>query len=429
MGERANGREEALLSGSRAHEDCGSGAMPEWVRLPLTKPSRCGKDRRGEERGSLKNHRMRRLSGFFRQLSLSSASASQRGKSCSDLCDQSTAAKDVIPAASSVDHPRPTACDKGVVDADDILLDSTEREQVPLDLHMLLSHFGVLEHLASGSMCDVFLARHEGKKIVIKTLLQKAPKNAEHDLTSEMLLLGSLNHPNIIQIEGAGKTEEGVRFLALEHLELGSLADLLKKRRVGWKMGTSLHCMRQLASALQYLHDHALTGHTVIHRDLKPCNIALTAGGTYKLLDFGLAKVLKRRDDGEGTEDGYRMTGERGTPRYMSPEVALNQKYTEKVDTYSFSLIFWELLSQRRPFHTMNVKSFRDQVVLKHKRPMIPASWDDELRQLLTVCWDKDYRNRLPFREIVPMLESMQDRLGTKGQRRESFLRSLFPQP
>ncbi|CAM9912829.1 unnamed protein product [Chrysoparadoxa australica] len=225
---------------------------------------------------------------------------------------------------------------------------------------------------------------------------------AERDLAVEMLLLGTVRHENIVALEGAGRTDCGMRFLALEYLSRGTMSAMVSKRNKSLGVAAALPSAIQLASALEHLHDRALEGYMVIHRDLKPDNIAFSQDGCLKLMDFGLAKwpssyftyltltpiPLTRR-----------MTGETGSPRYMSPEVALNLPYNEKVDTYAFALIVWGLICSQKPFQGMNPAMFHRCVIQMHERPPLSNKWDSELKELLSACWDVDHQKRLVKKE------------------------------
>ncbi|KAG5186754.1 kinase-like domain-containing protein, partial [Tribonema minus] len=101
--------------------------------------------------------------------------------------------------------------------------------------------------------------------------------------------------------------------------------------------------------AMHHLHRCAIDGHVLMHRDLKPDNIAFSL---HKVIDFGLAKLIKRaKTDCRGQPlERYTMTGETGSPRYMAPECHLNLPYNEKVDVYSFGMCIWEMIELEVPF-------------------------------------------------------------------------------
>ncbi|CAN0487941.1 unnamed protein product [Laminaria digitata] len=111
----------------------------------------------------------------------------------------------------------------------------------------------------------------------------------------EMLLLKELHHEHIVSLLGAGFLPDGRRFVALEYLSGGTLSEVLRARR-STPMRVSrvmqvLDLALALCNALEYLHDVAVPGRIVCHRDLKPDNIGFAADGSLKVIDFGLGKV------------------------------------------------------------------------------------------------------------------------------------------
>lgn len=105
----------------------------------------------------------------------------------------------------------------------------------------------------------------------------------------------------------------------------------------------------------------------------------------------------------------YRLTGHTGSVRYMAPEVALDKPYNQSVDTYSFAIIFWEMVFCKRPFATMNVDSHREQVCLRGVRPPVDKKVPADLAELLHVCWHADSDRRPTFAAIEQRLRAMRD--------------------
>ena len=166
-----------------------------------------------------------------------------------------------------------------------------------------------------------------------------------------------LNHPNIVSLIGAGITSKGVRFVVLERLDGGTLTQMLgydtrirDRRRRFWKKKQLsfldvLRCARSIADAMAYCNRDAIPGCMVLHRDLKPDNIGFTLSGVVKVMDFGLAKIVENATP--NTDDVYEMSGETGSLRYMSPEVADSLPYNHKADVYSFGMFFFSFVTPR----------------------------------------------------------------------------------
>ena len=135
----------------------------------------------------------------------------------------------------------------------------------------------------------------------------------------------------------------------------------------------------------------------------KPENIGFEAdGGELKLFDFGLAKRLTNADK---LEDGtYRLTGQTGSLRYMSPECALEQPYGLPVDAYSFGILFYQICSLTTPFAKMGQSAHAESVVRGNVRPIPDNSWPASWVQLMTSCWDADPKQRPDFDAIVSSL-------------------------
>jgi serine/threonine protein kinase len=122
-----------------------------------------------------------------------------------------------------------------------------------------------------------------------------------------------------------------------------------------------------------------------------------------KLFDFGLAK---RMDSMDKIESGlYLLTGNTGSLRYMAPEVAKGEPYDQRVDTYSFGVLFWQICSLQTPYAGMSTKSHAEQVVRQGRRPDPDKSWPLSWVETMTRCWDADMNNRPEFDEVASFLE------------------------
>ncbi|CAM9783569.1 unnamed protein product, partial [Phaeothamnion confervicola] len=255
-------------------------------------------------------------------------------------------------------------------------------------------------------MCAAYSCEYRGEKMVLKTPLQDSSHYdiAANDIEVEMLLLNQLHHQNIVGLKGAGMLPDGRRFIVLEFLSGGTLSSRLRgKNMMPMAKSDVYEKALELSNALEYLHDLAVPGRIVTHRDLKPDNIAIAADGKFKILDFGLGKIMRRKFRVRSAK--CKMTGGTGSLRYMAPEVATHKKYNEMVDVYSFSLILWEMLAGVKPFERLKCNDYYNHVVDRDLRPALDPSWPPEIRNMLTSCWSGDPDERLSFREISAILQ------------------------
>jgi len=109
----------------------------------------------------------------------------------------------------------------------------------------------------------------------------------------------------------------------------------------------------------------------------------------------------------------------------MAPEVALNRRYNERVDVYSFALIVWEMASLTKPFAGMNVPEHCAQVCQGGMRPSLQRAWPKPLTDLVTACWNGDQMRRPSMDVVVDEVQAQLEALGTDGVDRRTSLKSL----
>ena len=159
----------------------------------------------------------------------------------------------------------------------------------------------------------------------------------------------AVHHPNVVVVHEFGRADDGTLFLVMELLSGESLSTRMKREgRLPAREAARL--AHEVAAALEAAHTAG-----VVHRDLKPDNIFLVAGGGLKVLDFGIARILDRSDAAAGahgtdssalTEMGQML----GTPRYMSPEAVARMPVGPPADLYSLGCILFEMLTGRYVF-------------------------------------------------------------------------------
>ncbi|HET9478513.1 MAG TPA: protein kinase, partial [Pyrinomonadaceae bacterium] len=157
---------------------------------------------------------------------------------------------------------------------------------------------------------------------------------------NEMQILADLNHPNIARLIDGGETVEGVPYLVMEYVG-GRPLDVFCAEE-GLSTEERLKLFSTVCAAVQYAHQHL-----VIHRDIKPGNILVTAEGLPKLVDFGIAKLLDHdRANATATATALPFM----TPDYASPEQVRAEPVTTATDIYSLGVVLYELLAGRRPY-------------------------------------------------------------------------------
>ncbi|HVH26879.1 MAG TPA: serine/threonine-protein kinase [Vicinamibacterales bacterium] len=171
---------------------------------------------------------------------------------------------------------------------------------MPLNPGTRLGCYAITAPLAAGGMGEVYRARDTklGRSVAIKVLPRAVSNDPERlaRFEREARVLASLNHPNIATIHGFD-TADGVDALVMELVDGPTLADRIGPRPI--PRHEALLIARQIADALEAAHDKG-----IVHRDLKPANVKITAGGTVKVLDFGLAKAIAGDADASDASGG-----------------------------------------------------------------------------------------------------------------------------
>mmetsp|Transcript_19707 Transcript_19707/g.47579 ORF Transcript_19707/g.47579 Transcript_19707/m.47579 type:complete len:431 (-) Transcript_19707:3319-4611(-) len=272
----------------------------------------------------------------------------------------------------------------------------------------------------------------EEPSYVVKTLrtdlLEEEYVKGILDLEIEAQFLSVLSHPNIISMRACANSDphESKFFVVLDRLVMTLDRKFNHWRKEvgdnsGYWLGPFGYCCskeyflyrtwldrmfatRDIANALYFLHSK-----NIVYRDLKPDNLGFDATGTLKLFDFGLAKRLEPE---QRWEDGlYLMTGNTGSLRYMAPECAKNEPYDQRVDSYSFGILFWQICSLQTPYAGMSTRSHALRVVQQGQRPNPHKSWPSGWTGLMTRCWDSNIATRPNFDEISSFIDEQAEEL------------------
>ncbi len=220
--------------------------------------------------------------------------------------------------------------------------------------------------LSKSSLGEVYLAYNEEAQqlVQIKVLprhLGADPERRER-FKREMRFAAGLKHPGILGVIGAGE-ESGRLFLVSEYQEGMSLADHIGRYGV-LEEKDALEFAAQIADALR----HAWEDRKVVHRDIRPANIQITAEPrTAKILDFGIAKSLEQDVDANLTGAGFTV----GTPEYMSPEQVRGEDNIDfRSDMYSLGLLIYEALSGKKAFEDKSVMVVMTRQMKEAPKPL-----------------------------------------------------------
>ena len=201
--------------------------------------------------------------------------------------------------------------------------------------------FQIEKELGSGAMGTVYRATYTktGRAVAIKVIAAGLGDNerVQQRFEREADILKQLKHPNIVRLLASGKYHRSP-FYAMEYIDGEPLDQILQRRgKLSWQEVVELG--KQVCAALQHAHEAG-----IIHRDLKPSNLMFDRNKVLKLTDFGIAKDT----DVTGLTSANSTVG---TAAYMSPEQCRGERnLTPKSDLYSLGVLFYELLTGRKPF-------------------------------------------------------------------------------
>jgi beta-lactam-binding protein with PASTA domain/tRNA A-37 threonylcarbamoyl transferase component Bud32 len=268
--------------------------------------------------------------------------------------------------------------------------------------------YRILRKLGSGGMANVYLAEDEelGRRVAVKILNERY---ANDDLFIERFRreaksAAGLSHPNIVSIYDRGQAE-GTYYIAMEVIEGRSLKELILTRGA-LPIGAALAYAKQLLEALRFAHRHG-----IIHRDIKPHNVLVSADQhakanepRLKVTDFGIA----RHGASQMTEAGSIM----GTAQYLSPEQARGAPVTAASDLYSAGVVLYEMLTGKVPF----TGDSAIEIAMKHVndlpappsalRPEIPVELDQIVLRALAKDPGERYQSAEEFIEDLERTEA-----------------------
>ena len=281
-----------------------------------------------------------------------------------------------------------------------------------------ISHYRIVEKLGEGGMGVVYIAEdtHLGRRVAFKTLTARGADNLHFRarFLREARAVSALSHPNIAAIYDYGETEEGDPYIVMELIKGETLSDLMHKEKL--TVGRSIDIIKQVCEALAEAHHQG-----IVHRDIKPTNVAINERGSVKVLDFGLAKQVapSEVDATDPEQQTLLVTHTRegvivGTPLYLSPEQAMGNEVDPRSDLFSLGGLLYECIVGKPPFYGKSTadicaKVLRDDAPPPSTlNPDIPKELDRVTLKCLAKSPDRRYQTA---EEIITALERVQTNL------------------
>ena len=260
-----------------------------------------------------------------------------------------------------------------------------------------ISHYKVEELLGSGGMGVVYRGTDVrlGRRVALKFLRPSSEESMRQRLMREARAASSLDHPNICTIFEVDEMAAGEVFIAMAYYEGQTLDHLLKQGPldVDRALAFAVQTGRGLAAAHEEL---------IVHRDIKPANLMVTRNDTVKILDFGLALLLR---DPLLAIDGVVM----GTPSYMSPEQLRSGSIDQRTDIWSLGVVLYEMLNGFNPFRVDSIEGTINSIL--HKQPPPGASRhagiSNRIDAILQKALSKDPRDR--YQQIETLVRELID--------------------
>ena len=288
---------------------------------------------------------------------------------------------------------------------------------------LLACRYRVLNRLGGGSFGDVYKVSdegHGGQELALKILRSSDPL-ALHYFKREFRSLADTYHPNIVKLREL-VAFQGRWMFTMEFVDGVDLIRFLNQQASGDRGGALRACFLQLGEGLRVLHQGRL-----LHRDVKPSNILVTATGRLVLLDFGLAHSFDK-----DPQSGITFAG---TPDYMSPEQAAGTPVAESSDWYAFGVLMYQSLVGKLPFQgtfveVLRRKQFEDPIPPANLAPDVPP----ELNRLCLSLLQRDPLKRASYADIlrslkpgtvVPAYGSQRPRLIGRREPLESLAKAL----
>ena len=258
----------------------------------------------------------------------------------------------------------------------------------------VISHYRIIEKLGEGGMGVVYKAQDTrlDRTVALKFLPAHVSITDETKLRflQEAKSAASLNHPHICTIHGV-EEDDGSMFIVMEFIDGGTLREKIPYRRVDDAVSIAV----QIGEALQEAHARG-----IVHRDIKPDNIMLTARGGAKVMDFGLAEL-------KGSLKLSQSSSTVGTIAYMAPEQIQGGESDARSDIFSFGVLLFELLTGKTPFRGEHEAAMMYSIINEDPLPIRKYRGDigPELADIVNRALEKDPGAR--YQTITEMTDDL----------------------
>jgi serine/threonine protein kinase/lipopolysaccharide biosynthesis regulator YciM len=278
-----------------------------------------------------------------------------------------------------------------------------------------VSHYRILEQLGEGGMGVVYLAEDTllGRRVAIKTLHSRTGHDPQFRgrFLREARAVSALSHPHIATIYDYGETEDGEPYIVMELIKGSTLGELMLTEKL--TVGRSIEIIKQVGEALAEAHHHG-----IIHRDIKPTNVAINERGRVKVLDFGLAKQVAFLSDSDSDPEQQTLLVSHtregvivGTPLYLSPEQALGNQIDARSDLFSLGGLLYECIAGKPPFFGKSTADICAKVLRDDPTPPSSLNRDvpQDLDRVTLKCLAKEPEARYQTADdVVAALERIQ---------------------
>ena len=246
-----------------------------------------------------------------------------------------------------------------------------------------LGPYRLLRRIGHGGMGSVYLGVREDdqfhRRVAIKAVNSEfVSEHAIRRFQNERQTLAAFDHPNIVKLLDWGASEDGIPYLVMDYIEGERIDQFCETRNI--PVADRLEVFLTVCSAVHYAHQNL-----VVHRDLKPGNILVTPQGVPKLLDFGIARLLKAEYACQ-TAGLTRTDMQPMTPEYASPEQILGRPITTATDVYSLGVLLYRLLTDQHPFEVKTNSVLELERAICETEPEKPSlaagRWGESSRRL-----------------------------------------------